>query len=52
MLNRPNTEVPNAGSVKSDGTSNYDATHFDNISLRILVNRFAKEFKKLYQNIK
>ena len=52
MLSRLKTEVPNAGSVISEGTSTYDGTHYDNKSLKIIGKRFAQEFKELYQKIK
>jgi hypothetical protein len=51
MLSRLNTEVPNAGSVISEGTSTYDGTHYDNKSLKILGKRFAQEFKELYKKL-
>ena len=49
MLGRLNTEIPHAGSVKSEGTSTYDGTHFDHEGLEILGKRFADKFKELYQ---
>jgi hypothetical protein len=48
MLDRLNTEIPHAASVKSEGTSTYDGTHYDHNSLEILGKRFAVKFKELY----
>lgn len=50
MLGRFNTEVPHAGSVKSEGTSTYDGTHYDHKGLEVLGKRFAIKFKELYLN--
>ena len=49
MLDRLNTEVPLATTVKSVGTSTYDGTHYDHKSLEVLGKRFATKFGELYQ---
>ena len=49
MLDRLNTEVPLATTVKSVGTSTYDGTHYDHKSLEVLGKRFATKFRELYQ---
>lgn len=49
MLGRLNTEIPHAGSIKSEGTSTFDGTHYDHEGLEILGKRFADKFKELYQ---
>ena len=43
MLARLETEVSNAGSVKSVGTKTKDGTHFDNEGLKIMGNRYAEK---------
>lgn len=43
MLARLETEVSNAGSVKSEGTKTKDDTHFDNEGLKIRGNRYAEK---------
>ena len=43
MLARLETEVSNAGSVKSQGTKTKDGTHFDNEGLKIRGNRYAEK---------
>ena len=49
MLDRLNTDVPFATTVKSVGTSTYDGTHYDHKSLEVLGKRFATKFGELYQ---
>ena len=49
MLARLDSEVPYAASVKSSGTSTYDGTHYNNKSLRILGDRFARKLKLLIE---
>ena len=43
MLARLETEIYNAGSVKSEGTKTKDGTHFDNEGLKIMGNRYAEK---------
>ena len=43
MLARLETEVSNAGSVKSQGTKTKDGTHFDIEGLKIRGNRYAEK---------
>ncbi len=49
MLDRLNSEIPHATSVKSIGTSTFDGTHYDHKSLELLGKRFAAKFKELYK---
>jgi hypothetical protein len=43
MLARLETEIYNAGFVKSEGTKTKDGTHFDNEGLKIMGNRYAEK---------
>ena len=43
MLARLETEISNAGSVKSQGTKTKDGTHFDIEELKIRGNRYAEK---------
>ena len=47
MLARLETEVPFAGSVKSEGTKTKDGTHFDNEGLKIMGDRYAEKLISL-----
>ncbi len=44
MLARLETEISNAGAVKSQGIKTKDGTHFDIEGLKISGNRYAEKF--------
>ena len=48
MLDRIDTEIPNASTIKSEGTSTFDGTHYDHKSLELLGKRFSDKLMRLF----